>query len=426
MNRMFRTRAVMVLVFMVSQLIPHNVSGQSLTEGNPESLGFSLERLKITDSVMNNLVEQDRIAGAVTLAARHGKIAHVGTYGFMDKERGTKMRRDTIFRIASMTKPMTSLAVLMLYEEGYFLLTDPVSKYIPEFKNMTVLSSGTGSGHEPKTVPAKREITIRHLLSHTAGLTYSGGGPLGKMYADAGIDELRKPQYPVRELVMALAKLPLAYQPGESFRYSLSDDVLGYLIEVVTGMSFDRFLEERLFIPLGMKDTRFYLSEDQKTRLASLYQVKSGGEIEKTTGIESDYAPPNQQLHFAGGSGLYSTVDDYARFCQMLLNDGELDGVRIVSRKTVELLSTNSVGDIEPNLGEGGDKWGFGVSVRTKRIADNELLSTGSFMKSGAWSTYFWIDPKEDMFGVFMTQLRPLTPEIYFLFSTAVIQTIMD
>ncbi|MFC1541005.1 serine hydrolase domain-containing protein [Candidatus Latescibacterota bacterium] len=426
MNRTFREWAVIVFVFMISQVIPHNVSGQSFTEGNPESLGFSQERLTVVDSVINNLIEHDRIAGAVTLIVRHNKIAHIGTYGFMDKERGTKMRRDTLFRIASMTKPVTSLAVLMLYEEGYFLLTDPVSKYIPEFKNMTVLVPVTSDGQKSKTVPAKREITIRHLLSHTAGLTSGSGGPLGKMYAEAGIGELRKPQYPVRELVMALAKLPLAYQPGESFRYSLSDDVLGYLIEVVTGMSFDRFLEERLFIPLGMKDTCFYLSEKQKARLAALYQLKSNGSIEKTTGIEYDYAPPGQQLHFAGGSGLYSTVDDYARFCQMLLNGGELDSVRIVSPKTVELLSTNSVGDIEPNLGEGGDKWGYGVSVRTKRIAENELLSTGSYMKSGAWSTYFWIDPKENMFGVFMTQLRPLTPENYFLFSTAVVQAITD
>ncbi len=189
-------------------------------------------------------------------------------------------------------------------------------------------------------------------------------------------------------------------------------------------MPFDKFLEERLFDPLGMNDTAFYLTEEQKSRLTVLYNVKSDGGLEQSEGIERDHAAPAERRHFAGGRGLYSTVDDYARFCQMLLNGGELDGVRIVSRKTVDILSTNAVGDIDPHLGEGGDKWGYGVSVRTKRIADNELISTGSYMKTGAWSTYFWIDPAEDMFGIFLTQIRPMNPETYFLFSTAVMQAL--
>jgi CubicO group peptidase (beta-lactamase class C family) len=425
MNRTYRTWAVLISMLLVLNMLPLAVCGEALPSGTPESAGFSPERLKNVDTVVNAMIEREMIGGAVTLVARHGKIAHTGAYGFMDRERGIKMRRDSLFRIASMTKPVTSLAVLMLFEEGRFLLTDPVSKYIPEFKNMNVLIPGGDDGQEPEIVPAKREITIRHLLSHTAGLAYGWGGTLGEMYAEAGIAELQKPQYPIRELVMALAKLPLGYHPGEEYKYSLSDDVLGYLVEVVSGMKFDRFLEERLFAPLGMNDTVFYLSDEQKTRLAALYNVK-GDKLEKSDGIERDHAAPGERLHFAGGRGLYSTVDDYARFCQMLLGGGELDGVRIVSRRTVDIFSTNSVGDIEPNLGEGGDKWGYGVSVRTKRIADNELISTGSYMKTGAWSTYFWIDPAEDMFGVFMTQIRPMNPETYFLFSTAVMQAVME
>ncbi len=220
MSRLHHIHIFAVPFLMILLSLPFTAAGEALLSETPESAGFSSERMKRIDAAVNAEIARELIPGAVTLVARHGRIVHVGEYGYMDRERGIPMRRDALFRIASMTKPVTSLAALILFEEGHFLLTDPVSKFIPEFKNMTVLVPESGSGNY-SIVPAKREITIRHLLSHTAGLIYGGGGPLGKLYADARIGEFQKPPYPIRELVMALAELPLAYHPGENFRYSL-------------------------------------------------------------------------------------------------------------------------------------------------------------------------------------------------------------
>ena len=404
------------------------VAAETLQKTKPELVGLSGERLSRIDRALQDWVKEGRIPGAVTLVARHGKIAQVGVYGKQDLATGTPLREDAIFAIMSMTKPITSLAVLMLFEEGKFLLTDPVSKYIPAFANIRVVdpSAQNASGlDDPPTVPAKRPITIAHLLLHTAGLSY-GSGAHAAAYRKAGIQDLMAPEHTCKEMTLALAKLPLLFQPGENFEYSLADDVLGYFVEVISGMPFDRFVTERILKPLGMNDTSFYLPEEKKGRIAALYRATGSG-LEKLPPNNKDRSRPPEQRFFSGGGGLYSTVHDYARFCQMLLNGGELDGVRMVSRKTVEMMTANGVGDIEPGLREGGNKWGLGgVSVRTKLIYDAAILSNGCYMKTGAYTTIFWIDPSEDMFGIFLTQLQPLDWDLMHLFMVLATQSVAD
>jgi CubicO group peptidase (beta-lactamase class C family) len=396
-----------------------------LPKVNPDKVGFSGSRIERMDRTLRSWVEEEKIAGAVTLLARHGKIAHIGVYGSQDRESRTPMREDAIFAIASMTKPVTSLAVLMLYEEGKFLLTDPVSKYIPEFANVRVIVPGQEVSDSPATEPAKSPITVRHLLLHTAGLSY-GSGAHAKLYRNAGSGDWSSPERTAKDMTLALAKLPLLFHPGEKYAYSLSDDVLGYFIEVVSGMPLDRFMEERIFQPLGMKDTFFYVPDARKSRVASIYRTIGTG-LEKQPLNKKLTVSPSERRFFSGGGGLYSTVQDYARFCQMLLNKGELDGVRLVSRKTVEMMTVNGVGDIDPGLSEGGDKWGLGgVSVRTRYFPDAEILSPGCYMKTGAYSTQFWVDPKEDMFGIFLVQLQPLNLGLIHTFMVLGTQAIGD
>ncbi|MHB9028640.1 MAG: serine hydrolase domain-containing protein [Candidatus Latescibacterota bacterium] len=397
----------------------------SLPKANPEEPGLSAPRIERIDRALHSWVAEGKIAGAVTLIARHGKIAHAGAYGSRDQESDDLMREDAIFAIMSMTKPITSLATLMLYEEGKFLLTDPVSKYIPEFANMRVILPGQENSDSPATEPAKSPITIRHLLLHTAGLSY-GSGAHAKLYRNAGLGDWSAPERTAKEMTLALAKLPLLFHPGEKYTYSLSDDVLGYFIEVVSGMPFDRFLEERIFLPLGMKDTFFYVPDAKKNRVAAVYRTTGKG-LEKLPPSKKLTVSPSEQRFFSGGGGLYSTVQDYARFCQMLLNKGELGGVRLVSRKTVEMMTVNGIGDIDPGLPEGGDKWGLGgVSVRTKYFPQADILSPGCYMKSGAYSTQFWVDPAEDMFGIFLVQLQPLNVDLIHAFMTLGTQAIGD
>ncbi len=417
-------------VLTVLLVFCHDASSAApLPETDPESVGLSSGRLRRIDERITEWIGDGRIAGAVTMVARHGAVAHLGVYGDRDREAGAPMDEDTIFAIQSMTKPITSLAVLMLYEEGRFLLSDPVSEYIPAFGNMRVIAPGYGDGDgsdDPPTVPAGRPVTIRHLLLHTAGLSY-GSGAHAAHYRKAGIAALREPESTVEALTLALAELPLLFQPGSDYRYSLSDDVLGCLVEVVSGMPFDRFLEERIFRPLEMEDTFFYVPEDRRHRLAALYARAEDGTLERRTPEKREMTDPERQRFFSGGGGLYSTIGDYSRFCQMLLNGGEYGGVRLVSRKTVGMMTVNGIGDIDPGLAEGGDKWGLGgVSVRTKYHSDIAILSPGSYMKTGAWTTHFWVDPAEDMFGIFMVQLTPLNWDLMHLFTVLVTQSIDD
>ncbi len=391
------------LYFLIVLLTAGISFAKELTTASPEEVGFSSQRLQRINKVMQQYVDEDKIAGVVTLIARKGKIIHNEAFGMIDIENKKPMSKDAMFRIASMTKPVTCVAVMILYEQGKFLLNDPVSKYIPEFAKPQVLVRTT-SGDSIKTEPARREITIRHLLNHTSGITYDDG-PLGRFYKEAGIATGLKPaDCMIGDMVKKLAKQPLISHPGEEVHYGLSIDVLGYLIEVLSGKDFNTFCKEEIFGPLQMNDTHFVLPKEKLPRLARLYSLTKTGKLEK------DATDPNfltEQKFFSGGGGLISTASDYARFAQMILDSGELDGVRIISRKTVELMTTNSAGDkYAPFRYNTGDKMGYGFGIRTERGEFDELESIGIYGWDGAFFTRFWIDPKEQIVAVFLSQMK--------------------
>jgi CubicO group peptidase (beta-lactamase class C family) len=397
-------KALFVLItFLISYSL---VSGQGITVASPEKVGLSSERLNRIGSVMNVFIDSGKIPGMVTMVLRQGKVAYFEAFGNMDIEANKKMTRDAIFRIASMSKAITSVAIMTLYEEGYFLLTDPVSKFIPEFKNPKVVMKSPTSD-SIILVPAKSEITIRELLNHTSGITY-GEGVQSRYYRQAGMTVgLTPTEGTIAEMIKKLGQLPLISQPGEEFHYGMSVDVLGYLIEVISKMPLDEFLRKRIFEPLKMEDTYFALPKQKFSRLASLYQMGDDGKLFKVT----KYFPyPKPQTYFSGGAGLVSTAADYSRFAQMLLNFGELDGKRILSRKTIELMTTNSIGDLyifNPFRHNGimGDKFGYGFGIRTERGVYDELESIGSFGWDGAFYTRFWVDPREQLIGIFLSQV---------------------
>lgn len=398
----FSNRAIFYPV-VLGLLVCQTVLGQGLPTTVPENVGMSSERLKRIDTVMQDHVDRQQIPGMVTLVARKGRMVHYESFGKMDVETGKPMSKDAMFRIASMSKALTSTAIMILYEEGHFLLSDPVSKFIPEFKNPQVIVP-TSSGDSYTLEPAKREITIRNLLNHTSGITY-GSGLHADLYKKAGMTVgLTPTNGTIGEMIKKLGGIPLICNPGEELNYGMSIDVLGYLVEVVSGQSFDEFITERLFLPLGMKDTHFILPREKLPRLTSLYALNPRG------GFTKDRIDPSYlctQTYFSGGAGLVSTASDYMRFAQMILNNGELDGVRILGRKTVELMSTNSIGDLyAPFRPNSGDKYGYGFGIRTERGEFDELESLGILGWDGAFYTRFWIDPKEELIGVFMSQMN--------------------
>jgi CubicO group peptidase (beta-lactamase class C family) len=382
---------------------------QDLPAGKPESLGFSPERLQRIATAVQRSIDDQRIAGAVTLVLRHGQVAWYSAQGMADREAGKPMEKDSLFRICSMTKAITSTAVMILYEEGRFTLEDPISKYLPEFKNPKVLvKSASGAA---STVPAKREITIRDLLRHTSGLTYNWNLDLGQIYTDAGVaDGLSQYDGTIADSVKRLGPLPLLFNPGDRFEYSLGVDVLGRLVEVVSGMPLDQFFQSRILGPLGMKDTSFFLPDDKVARLATAYTYYDGkglnrfpdtAIVEGPSHYSADYPYKGPRKLFSGGAGLSSSTMDYARFCQMMLNGGKLGDVRILSRKSVELMSHDQLGKIDPERGFG---LGFGVDGKAPMP---EIGSPGSFNWGGFFYTSFVIDPKEDMVILSMMQLHP-------------------
>jgi CubicO group peptidase (beta-lactamase class C family) len=386
------------------------VSAQELPSAKPEAVGLSAERLERIAATVQRSIDDRRIAGMVTLVVRHGQVAWFDARGMADREGAKPMQRDSIFRICSMTKPITSTAVMMLYEEGKFLLEDPVSKYLPEFKAMKVLVKPASGA--PYTIPATREITIGDLLRHTSGLTYPWNADLGQAYDDAGVaDGLAQYDGTIGDSVKRLAALPLLFNPGERFEYSLSVDVLGRLIEVVSGMPLDQFFKARILDPLGMKDTCFYLPDDKVSRLATVYTYYDGKGLtrfpetpvaEGTSIFTADYPYRGPRKLFSGGAGLSSTAMDYARFCLMVLNGGRLGDVRILSRKSVELMTHDQLGSIDPKHGFG---LGFGVDGTKEPLA--EIGSNGSLHWGGFYYTEFVADPKEDMIVISMAQLHP-------------------
>ncbi len=369
--------------------------------------GFDPARLARMDGLIQESIDRETLAGAVLYVSRDGVPARLQAFGWQDKEKGIRMPEDAIFRIASMSKAVTSVAVMILYEEGRFLLHDPVSKYIPAFANSVVAEpapAGSPAGTTYVTVPARRPIQIRDLLTHTAGLTYGDGLALER-YKAAGLHGwyLANKNETIGECINRLATLPLHGHPGESWQYGYGTDVLGYLVEVVSGQTLDRFIEERICRPLRMTDTSFFLPLEKASRLAPVYGLEKGKLTLREPTEKSDYVHGPRKC-LSGGAGLLSTARDYGRFLQMLLNGGQLDGVRILSPKTVELMIANHTGD---KFNRDTNAFGLGFWVNQDLGAHGELSSEGAYGWGSAYYPQYLVDPKEGVVSFFMTQLLP-------------------
>ncbi len=404
---------------------------QVLTEVSPESVGISSERLARIDKMCEEEVANGNLPGIVALLARNGKIVQWKAYGMAENQTGRKLKRDDIFRIASQSKAITATAVMMLWEEGKFRLDDPVSKYIPEFNNQQVLKTFRYGDTTWTGEAVKSEITIRHLLSHTSGLGYGlidGDERIKMIYQKAGVTDLFTTEsITIAESVKKLAELPLHHHPGEKFTYSEGLDVLGYFIEVVSGVPFDKFLETHIFNPLGMNDTRFYLPESKADRLVTVQQ-KVDGRWEKypVTFYDTDYPIKGAKSFFSGGAGLSSTAKDYATFLQMYLNGGEYNGIRLLSRKTVDIILSNQIGNIWGD--ESNTKFGLAFDILTEsgQIKGGKG-SAGTFGWGGYFNTQYFADPEEEIIGILMKQTQgPVNDVTGWKFRQLVFQTIDD
>jgi len=363
---------------------------------NLEEDGFDASRLQRINTFIQSYINRDILPNTITFVARHGKIVHNNIYGWKDKEAGITLQKTDIFRLASQSKAITTVALLILYERGYFLLDDPLSKYIPEFKNPQVLESLSLKDTTWTSRPAKSEILIRQLLNHTSGIT-QGVRPDYPVYKKYGIMDARATEgMTLKKMIPVLARLPLVHDPGEGFAYGLSTDVIGYLIEVLSGKDLNTFLKSEILDPLGMCDTYFYLPDEKKERLVKLYEKPYADSILKPCHIkEMDrYPVEGPSTYYSGAGGLCGTIEDYARFCQMLLNGGEFNGNKIISRKTVELMTRIHPGDFTI---WNGDKFGYGFEIIGDGNLQNLLGSAGSFRWAGMYSTDYLIDPEEDL-----------------------------
>jgi CubicO group peptidase (beta-lactamase class C family) len=379
----------------------------------PSAVGVSAQRLQRLHDGMKGFVDRNEAAGIVTLIMRDGRMVDIHATGFQDKDSRTPMRTDTIFRIMSMTKPVTSVAVMMLYEEGKLFLTDPVSKFIPAFKSQQVLEQGSD-----KPVPARRAITIRDLLTHRSGISYNflNGGPVGASYRKSGVtDGFTTTAMTLAEGIDKLAAEPLIAHPGGAFNYSLSTDVLGRVVEVASGQPFDVFLRERIFKPLKMTDTDFVVPESKWPRLATVYSPDGAGGLRPMKDPESfgnavfsPIASYQSKTYFSGGAGLVSTASDYARFAQMLLNGGSFDGAHVLSPKSIELMTVSHTTDLQPGgLLPAGTGFGLGFRVVTDLAATAALGSNGRYGWIGIYGTEFWVDPKERLIAIVLAQRYP-------------------
>jgi CubicO group peptidase (beta-lactamase class C family) len=396
--------------------LPH-----SLPTTDPAAVGLSAERLDRLNRVLSSLIERGRLPGAVSLVARRGRIAHCSALGRLDPAGDAPMAADSIFRIYSMTKPIVSVAIMMLLEEGRVLLSDPVAKHLPELGGLKVAveQAGAAGASTVAYVPARREMTIQDLLRHTSGLTYenSGATAVERLYREAGAPRTNA------ELVTALGKLPLQHQPGAAWEYGRSSDVLGRLVEVVSGQSLGDFLAERILAPLGMADSGFYVPAGEQHRLAGAFATDPDGsgpitmlDVQRKPSFES------------AGGGMVSTIGDYARFLQMLLNGGQLGTVRLLGRKTVELMTADHLGTIPGPDRLTGPGYGFGLGFAVRRTAGISAQpgSVGDFHWSGLAGTFFWVDPKEQLYAVLMVQATPQRIELRQLFKSLVYSAIAD
>jgi CubicO group peptidase (beta-lactamase class C family) len=387
----------------------------------PKQTGLSTARLeRITDHLERNYIAPGKIAGCQVAVARHGHLAYFRSFGQMNRESGAAMGDDAIFRIYSMTKPITSVALMTLYERGYFQLNDPVSRFFPAWKDQQVWVSGRGA--DMKTEAPNRPLSMRDMLCHTGGLTYGSqlaalgapdsGHPVDAAYAEAGVRRGRDET--LMQFMDKLAKVPLRYQPGERWMYSLSTDVCGALVEKISGQRFDRYLQETIFDPLGMKDTSFVVAPDKQGRFCANYRRAPDKSLQLIADADRDYlAEPS---FFSGGGGLTGTTEDYLRFCEMIRRGGELDGARVLGPRTISLMRQNhlkdgkdltqmAIGGFSETANEGVG-FGLGFACTLDRVKSG-TIAAGDFYWGGAASTIFWVDDQEDLVVVFMTQLMP-------------------
>jgi CubicO group peptidase (beta-lactamase class C family) len=394
-------RGLLVFVAVLAQSVAF--ARNDLPTAKPERVGMSSERLEGMVPAMQGIVDQGRVSGVVTLVARKGKVVHFSTVGKQDIEANKPMAKDTIFRIYSMSKPITGVAMMILFEQGKWQLNDPVSKYIPEFKDLRV-HAGVDADGNPILKPQSHPMTMKELMSHTAGFTYGvfGNSPVDQLQRKA---DVLNNDITLEEMIRRVATLPLNSQPGEKWHYSIAVDIQGYIVEKLSGMPFDQFLDKHIFKPLRMVDTGFYVPQEKVSRLAQVYNVDRDGKLRvENGGFARDYTK-NPKL-FSGGGGLVSTAADYFRFCQMLLNGGSLDGVRILSPLTVELMRTNMIGDLNVTLGGAGSGTRFGLdfAIVEDPVASGGYYGKGTFYWGGAAGTWFWIDPVHELIVVGMIQ----------------------
>ena len=408
MRSHIRLTAALAVVFALL-LVPQTGAAQGLVRVEPEEVGMSSERLDRLSLALESLVDEGRLAGAVTIVVRRGKIAYREGIGWRDVEAEAPMPSDGIFRIASQTKALASVGVMLLQEEGKLLITDPVGKYLPAFAETTVAEANDDGGYD--VVPAGRPVTIRDLLTHTAGISY-GMGPAGiASWQEAGITGwyFADRDETVGDTMARLADLPMDAHPGERWVYGYNTDILGAMIEKISGQTLGEFLTERVFEPLGMNDTHFFLPDGKLGRLATVYSsVGDGGSFEKAPDpghmVGQGHYVDGPRKAFSAGAGLLSTATDYATFLQMMLNGGELDGTRILSRKTVESMLSDHLGGIPFRPGQG---FGLGFSITHDPAAAGLPGSAGEFGWGGAYHSTYWADPKEEMVVVYLTQIIP-------------------
>lgn len=404
---MQRLRFAVTHAFMVACILAGPLVAQELPSAHPADVGMSTERLDRAVELLEDYVDRDRIAGAVALVLRQGRVVLLDAVGERDRETGAPMQTDAIFRIASQTKALVSVGIMILQEEGKLHISNPVGRYLPAFEETRVAVPRDQGGYE--VVEARRPITLRDLLTHTAGVGY-GSGPGADRWVDAEVTGwyFAHRDEPIRATVDRMAGLPFPAQPGEAFVYGYSTDILGAVIEEVSGTTLDAFLRNRILEPLGMRDTHFYLPPEKRDRLATVYMLPPEAELRRAPDgsgmqMQGDYVD-GPRASYSGGAGLLSTARDYARFLQMLLNGGELDGERILSPTTVDLMTRNHVGELYRPDGLG---FGLGFRVRTDVGAAGEPGSIGEFGWGGAYHSTYWVDPIEELVVVYLTQVIP-------------------
>ena len=403
------------------------VKSPTLQEAAPASVGMLAERLARIDALLQEYVSKGWIPGASALVARNGKIVYYKSFGHSDREARTPLKRDDIFRIASQTKAITSVGIMMLMDEGKLLLDDPISKYLPEYKELRVLDKFNEKDTTFTTVPAKRQVTVRDLLTHTSGIGYAqiGSPQMNAIYYKAGIvGGIGVDNILLADKMRAMGSLPLFHQPGEKWTYGLNTDLLGYLIEVVSGMNLNDFFRTRIFSPLGMNDTYFYLPEGKRSRLVTLYSDEKEKGLTRMPDtfsingrINPNY-PATAGTYFSGGGGLSSTAYDYALFMQLLLNDGEYGGKRLLSKAAVRMMTANQIGQLSM---WNGNKFGLGFEYIPESNAGRSVLSPGSYYWGGMFSSTYWIDPKEKIVGqLFLNQFPNSHSEVHEKFKALV------